>query len=164
MNSRNKLNCLKLLLSIIISTTLFGADAKPKSSEKPLNEVATAAAWEALGKAQFEVAITNADKCIDEFRGAAMRLQEKLEKEKRKVPNGSVTEEEKKKVFENALLNDVARCLFIKGKAAEKLNHKDIAVKAYEQASKLTHARTWDPSGWFWSPAEASTDRLTVIR
>lgn len=66
-----------LCLSLIIGS-LIGNAAEPK----PLNEKATSAAWDALNGEKFEVAIKNADQCIDEFRGAERRSQEKLEKTK----------------------------------------------------------------------------------
>ena len=139
---------------------------KPPATEaaKGLNEKATAAAWEAFNSNKFEAAITNAVLCIEEFRGAATRIQTKLEKEKAVVPNGAVAKEEEKKIHENGLLNDVATCYFIKGRAAEKLKRNEDAKKAYQEAKKYTYARSWDPSGWFWSPAEAAADRLDSLR
>jgi tetratricopeptide (TPR) repeat protein len=143
---------------------LFTATTAKSVDDRPLNEKATAAAWEALNGEQFEAAIKHADECIDEFRGAARRLQEKLEKDKATLPTGTVDEQQKQKIFSNGLLNDVGTCYFIKGKAAEKLGRKDDAMHAYEEAKKLTYARTWDPNGWFWSPSEGAADRLDAIR
>ncbi len=55
--------------------------------------------------------------------------------------------------------------IFIKGKAHEGLKEKDAAIAAYKAAATLTHARAWDPAGrWFWSPAEAATERLEELR
>jgi tetratricopeptide (TPR) repeat protein len=147
------------------STGLF-AQADSKSQPAPSrNEQLTADAWKALEKKTFREAIAKADKCIESFEGSAVKLQGQLEKASARVPKGEVTEEEKKVVHKNGLLNDVATCYFIKGKAHEGLKEKDAAIAAYKAAAKLTHARTWDPAGpWFWSPAEAATERLEELR
>jgi hypothetical protein len=29
---------------------------------------------------------------------------------------------------------------------------------------EFSHARTWDPAGWFWSPAEAAGKELVIRR
>jgi tetratricopeptide (TPR) repeat protein len=145
----------------VAAAILIGAEGM---KGKSLNERATAAAWVALDGEKFEAAIKSADECIGEFRGAAKRAQEKLEKERAVIPAKPTTEEQKQKIFENGLLNDVATCYFIKGRAAEKLGRKEDAKKAYEEARKLTYARTWDAQGWFWSPAESAADRLDALR
>jgi len=149
---------------ILIATTIFGICAdKAPPGPKPLNEVATAGAWDALNKEKFDEAIKAADKCIEEFLPAAKRIEEELEKKKESTPNGVVNESEKAKVFANGLLNDVGTCLFIKGRSLEKLNKKDAAKAAYVLTKSLKHARSWDPAGWFWSPAEAAADRLALL-
>jgi hypothetical protein len=139
------------------------AEKAQASDTKPLNERLTAAGWEALNNDKHQVAITNADKCIDEFLGAAKRIQAKLEAEKATIPTGAVSEEQKKRIFDNGVLNDVATCYFIKGRALEKSGRKEDAKKAYEAVKKLSYGRCWDPGGWFWSPAETAADRLRVL-
>lgn len=134
------------------------------SAGKPLNEEATTAAWDAYNNGKYETAITNAAICIDEFRVQANRLESKLESEKVDLPTGGVSDEMKKKIFANGVLNDVATCYFIQGRSAEKLSRKADATKAYEQAKKYPHARAWDTKGWFWSPAEAASDRLEGLK
>lgn len=153
-----------IFLSVAMSARAQAEKPPAADAPKGLNEKATAAAWEAFNNNKFEPAITNAELCIEEFRGAANRIQAKLEKEKADIPNGPVTEEQKKKIRENGLLNDVATCYFIKGRAAEKLQRKEDAKKAFQQAKKYSYARAWDPAGWFWSPAEAASDRLEELK
>jgi tetratricopeptide (TPR) repeat protein len=155
-----RLHLLIVILSLGSLLPAFGGEPK----DKPLNEKATAAAWAALNTDKFEAAMQRADECVGEFRGAANRLQEKLENEKADLPTGAVSAQLKAKILANGLLNDVGTCYFIKGQAAEKLGRKEDAVKAYEEARKLTYARTWDPQGWFWSPAEGASDRLASLR
>ena len=155
---------ISLPLIVVVWFSLLRPISAEEKKGKPLNERATAAAWMALEAEKFESAIKSADDCIGEFRGAAKRAQEKLEKEKAVIPANPTTEEQKQKIFENGLLNDVATCYFIKGRAAEKLGRKEDAKKAYEEARRLTYARTWDARGWFWSPAEGAADRLDALR
>jgi hypothetical protein len=152
-----------MLLPACAQTNKSGSQLKAESDQKPLNERLTAAAWEAFNNEKYERAITNADKCIDEFLGAAGRIQAKLEEDKASIPTGSVNEEQKKQIFKNGLLNDVATCSFIKGRSLEKLSRKEDAKNAYEATKKLSYGRCWDPGGWFWSPAEAAADRLRLL-
>jgi hypothetical protein len=157
---KTKTNLLFAILVALVSIQVWAQADKPKS----LNEKATSAAWDALNASKYEVAITNANQCIDEFRGQATRLQEKLQTAKADLPTGAVSDDVKKKIAENGVLNDVAACYFIQGKAAEKLGKIEDAKKAYTETKKLTLARVWDPQGWFWSPAEAAGDRLDALQ
>jgi hypothetical protein len=82
-----------------------------------------------------------------------------------------VSDAEKNKIFQRGILNDVATAYFIKGRSmeylfrkggAEMTRHKADAERAYRQACEVSHGRTWDPKGWFWSPCEAARDRLPL--
>jgi len=131
----------------------------------PLNVQLTNQAWEAFESGDQEHAISYAQRCIDEFLGSAERKQLQLEKENAaQPPTGAVSDQERKAISELGLLNDVATCLFIKGRCEEAMGHKDEAIKDYQAASKYTYARCWDPKGWFWSPSEAAIDRLSVLK
>lgn len=133
-------------------------------SERPLNEELTTAAWNALVKGSSQEAKMKAQACIKEFGPAADREQAELKLQNApSPPKGKVTDAEAKSIFNRGLLNDVATSYFILGKAAEALSQKAEAIKAYEKATTYTYARTWDPKGWFWSPAEGASDRLTAI-
>lgn len=154
-----------IALLLAASCKAEGQQKTPAEPAKPMNERETAAAWTALDKQDYKGAITHADKCIEEFRPSADRIQGKLKEQKANVPTGQVSEEEKKKVFANGLLNDVATCLFIKGRAAEQLGDKEKAKTAYEAAVRYTYARAWDEGGgFFWSPAEGASDRLNSLK
>jgi len=149
---------------LVLSGSLLVTRAFSNGSQA-LNVELTTAAWTAFNKGDFVGAIANAEKCIGEFRGAADRKQAELEKSKAPPPpTGAVSDEEKKAIFARGLLNDVATCFFIKGRSAENLGRKDEARQAYESASKYTYGRCWDTKGWFWSPAEASMDRLATLK
>lgn len=151
-------------LFILISAAIFAVRAAGPETQ-PKNVVLTTAAWNAFNAKDYSSAIAKAQECIDEFRGSASREQAELEKQKFPLPpKGKVTEAEKKTIFNRGLLNDVATCYFILGRSAEYLGRKDLAQEAYGHAIRYTYARTWDPSGWFWSPAEAAEDRLTSLK
>jgi tetratricopeptide (TPR) repeat protein len=135
------------------------AATQDASEDQPLNESLTAAAWDAYKRGKYEEAISNAEKCIEEFRGSALLRQDQLEKEKAVLPTGEVSAEMKKKIFANGLLNDVGTCYYIKGISAQKLGNKAEAMKAFQEAKRFTYARAWDPRQWFWSPAAGAAKR-----
>jgi hypothetical protein len=148
-----------LLLGLTLTGRSTHADNDPPL---PLNAQLTKAAWDAYAKGLYEMAITNADKCIDEFGGQAERQQEALTAAKATPPTmGAPSETEKAATMSRGLLNDVATCYYIKGRAAESVGRQQIAKQAYSSAMKLSYGRCWDPGGgFFWSPAEAASDRL----
>jgi hypothetical protein len=152
------------LLLIFISVGLFAGRAF-SSGKHTLNVELTTAAWDAFNKKDFPRAIANAEKCIGEFRGAADREQDSLEKAGTPLPpTGKVSNDAKALIISRGLLNDVATCYYIKGRSAQELGRRDEAIGAFEAAAKYTYARSWDPQGWFWSPAEAAKDRLTSMK
>ena len=128
------------------------------------HERETKKAWDAFNRQDYRTAIEHADKCIKRFSRQAQQLQDELTKAGVRVPVGSVTEAKKKKIFANGVLNDVATCLFIKGRCAERLGRAAEAKEHYAAATKLTHARCWDEQGWFWSVSEAATDRMEILK
>lgn len=152
---------LGILLLLTSAVLLVG---RAMSDEQPLNVVVTKKAWDAFNANHYEEAIRHADECIREFRGAANRKQAELASAKSPVPPvGTVSESEKTTILARGLLNDVATCYFIKGRAAERLERVAEARSAYKDAMTYTYARCWDPKGWFWSPAEVAADRLGAL-
>jgi tetratricopeptide (TPR) repeat protein len=151
------------LILIFVSAVIFSVRAT--QTPLALNAELTEAAWDAYNKGNYEQAISTAQKCINEFKGSADREQNELASSKTPLPpKGSVSEEVKKSIWARGLLNDVATCYFIKGRSEEYLGRLDEAKKSYQEASKYTYSRCWDPKGWFWSPAEAAQDRLTILK
>ena len=136
----------------------------PVAADKAPHEALTGKAWEAFNRRDDKKAIEVADECIKEFYEEAVKLQRQLVMRKVSPPTGSVSEREKAAVFKNGLLNDVATCLFVKGRAAERIGDKKTAIAAYTTATKLDRGRCWDNNGWFWSPAEGAADRLSDLR
>lgn len=120
----------------------------------------TETAWDALENGQYETAVENAQTCISLFEGEAVIQQAALTEA---PPLGTVSEEQKQAIFSNWALNDVATCYWIKGQALEKLGRIEEAKESYRKAQEFPYARTWDPKGWFWSPAEAASKRLAEL-
>jgi hypothetical protein len=154
------------ILFLVISGSILTLNAigspEPKVS---LNEALTTAAWDAYNDKDYGKAIAKAQECVDEFKASADREQAKLENEGVPLPpTGKVSDAEWHVIIERGLLNDVATCYFIIGRSAEHLGQIDVARGAYGHAMKYTYARTWDPAGFFWSPAEAAGDRLSNLR
>lgn len=152
------------VLSISVSFAILALRATT-GEPQPKNVVLTTAAWNALNAKNYVAAIAKAQECVDEFGRSADREQSDLEKQKTpQPPKGKVTDAERQMILARGLLNDVATCYFIIGRSAEYLGRMDLARDAYGRASKYPYARTWDPGGWFWSPAEAAADRLAGLK
>lgn len=68
---------------------------------------------------------------------------------------------------QGARLLGVERCryqLFHQGEALAKLGRKAEAIAAYKVVrDDLYFAQTWDPKGWFWSPADAAHPKIDAL-
>jgi hypothetical protein len=142
-----------------------------------LNEILTWQTWLPFAKAQeqwiagrrvnaplFELAITNADLVIDQFSGAATVQEADLAGKPIEVPTGAVSKEERKKIFQNGLVNDLGTCYYIKGRSLEYLGKTSQAKAAYFATTNFAHALTWDPTTReFWSPVQAAKGRLAQM-
>ena len=127
-------------------------------------------AWKAFNGGDNVGAIAAADNCIDDFGPKAEKEQAALAADSKPLPPTGAVENpaERNVIFERWAVNDVATAYFVKGRAAERLyragqkKYKAIAEQAYQGAVRLSYGRAWDPKGWFWSPKEASEDRLPL--
>jgi tetratricopeptide (TPR) repeat protein len=149
------------------NTSLFAAQAAEEYLKDLLsvNERLTRAAWRALNRGQYDEAVSKADECINQFAGQAFLEQAKLETlGAPQFPEGKVADETAQQIHANGLLNDVATCHFIKGCALEERHHYPESRAAYEEATKFTYARTWDPRSFlFWIPSQAAKGRLITL-
>ena len=125
------------------------------------SETLTTKAWLAMDRGEYANAVTYAEKCIEMFEDEAIAMQadvhlkRQTEDVKRKQTN--------QEVFDNWALNDVGTSYFIKGEALLKLGREDEAMEAYKVVmNKLYYAKTYDPQGWFWSPAEAASKKVVM--
>ena len=131
-------------------------------------------AWDAINADKDQEAIEYCDQCIDRLTENADKRMEELKAQGMKAsdfPTGVVNESQEKGITENWAINDISTAYFIKGRAAESLfdasNSKDkaykkMATESYKKACEYGYGRCWDPKGWFWSPCDASKDRLPI--
>lgn len=150
------------ILSLGISLVRFTPSVFGPQIER---QVVRAKAFNALENARWEEAVRNADEVITEYAGNAVLEQEKLERDDlSSPPTGKVPMDQRKNLFGRGLLNDVAACYFIKGRALERLGRINEARQVYQKAKQLSYGRVYDPGeDVFWSPAEASEGRLRML-
>lgn len=109
-------------------------------------------------------AIKIADAVIADLKGAADGRERDLRANSMPIPpTGDVSPEQRRSILAYGPLNDVATCLWIKGRAFHLLKQTNDAKYAYLELTNYPHARTWDPRGWFWSPLEDALGRLDTL-
>ncbi|MEM9400845.1 MAG: beta-glucanase precursor [Pseudomonadota bacterium] len=126
------------------------------------SETLTTAAWRAMDRGDYSTAIIYTDKCIELYEEQALVMQKevKLKRETEDMKRKQTNQE----VFDNWALNDVGTSYFIKGEALANLGREEEAVEAYKVVmNQLYFANTYDPQGWFWSPAEAASKKVTML-
>ncbi len=155
---------LAMWVSIIVAVVNTGVLGWRLLSPTPVfttSEEFVTAAWNAFNDNRFTEAINFAQETIGRWESEAIKQQAALSQE---PPNGKVTEDERKAIFANWALNDVATAYFIKARSLEKLGKIAGAKEAYWKiVTTFPYARCWDPEGWFWSPAEEAKNRLTKM-
>ena len=152
------------LAAIGLLTLVFGA-SRALADQECLQQ-----AWKAFNDGDNVGAIAAADKCIDDFGPKAEKEQKALAANSAPLPpTGAVDNPaERTVVFSRWAVNDISAAYYVKGRAAEHLyragqkKYKAIAEQAYQGAIRLSYGRVWDPKGWFWSPKEASEERLPL--
>ena len=119
------------------------------------SETLVGKAWEALASDDIEAVLAYTNKCLELYAEQAQNMQKSL--------TGYV-EGTNDDVFKMWALNDVATSLYIQGEAYRKANMKDEAKEVYNKLVKeYSYGQTWDPKGWFWKPADAAKEKLTMI-
>jgi hypothetical protein len=147
------------------TTPTSGSVTQPPNAPLPLHSQLMTAAWNAFNKQAYVESIAKAQECIDGFKAQALREQQEYAASgSAPPPVGAVSEDEKRTIFSRGGLNDVATCYFIKGETLEKLSRVNEARDAYKAAQQFPDARTWDPSGFFWSPAQGASDHLKILK
>ena len=126
------------------------------------SETLTTNAWRAMDRGDYATALIYTDKCIELYKDEALKMQAEIHMQrendnvKRKLTN--------QEIFDNWALNDVSTSYFIKGEALLNLGKKEEAVDAYKFVmNQLYYGKTWDPKGWFWSPAEAANKKVVML-
>jgi len=124
---------------------------RPKvPSRGPNTSAITSAAWRALEEKRYDRVIFLVDECVRKFLTPAIKQSGQLDH----FPKGKVA-------FRYGLMNDVATCLFIKGRAFEEQGNFGVAKQIYQEImEQFRFAQCWDPHGWFWSVASAAQDQI----
>jgi serine/threonine protein kinase len=144
------------------------------------NELLTMKTWDAFEEGEkyrekkdtararqlFSEAKDRAEVCILEFGETAKKRQKELADEKHTIlREGKVNDREQKTwILENGPLNDVAACLWVKGRSLAYLGDIEEAREALTEAAKLTYALCLDrDKDAFWSPALKAQDDLAIL-
>ena len=67
---------------------------------------------------------------------------------------GGNQSQKERKIEKNWLMNDVSTALWAKARSLHKLDEIELAKTSYGRCVYMSCGRTWDPQGWFWSPAK----------
>ncbi len=123
------------------------------------SQTLTTNAWNALNAGSYAIAIKYTEKCVELYAEKAKEMQAVM---KAQPPSRSKKTADAVHAF--WALNDVGTSYFIRGEALVKLDKKAEAVAAYRVVmDQFNYAQTWDPKGWFWSPAEAASKKVTML-
>lgn len=127
---------------------------KPVNAQLTLSSSAlTMQAWKALDAKQFNLVMRWADECIKRYRSQALRQQAAL--------NDYAPDQ---KALQYWALNDVATCMFIKGRALRWQGRRQEARETFNDIMNLyTYAQCWDKKGWFWKVSRAAKDQIDCI-
>lgn len=118
------------------------------------SETLTVNAWNALTARQYDLAILYTKKCIELYETRAKEMQASLNA---KAPHD--------KVHDYWALNDVGTSYFIMGEALTQQRKYAEAQAAYTVVTdEFKYAQTWDPKGWFWSPADAAYPKVEWLK
>jgi tetratricopeptide (TPR) repeat protein len=113
--------------------------------------------WYCINTKDYESAIVYADKCTSSFSEKAIEQQKSL--------SDFPPKDETKSYW---ALNDVATCLFIKGKALKELGRTDEAKKTFQHIADIYgFAQCWDDGengdGFYWKVAEGAKDQIVMM-
>lgn len=124
-----------------------------KSAPGVTSSALTLQAWKAFEKNELDKIMLLTGECYERFSLRAGKQQAML---KGFAP--------KEKAFTYSALNDVATCLFIRGKALRSARRFEEAKAVFREIIRdYRFAQCWDPRGWFWKVASAAQDEINCI-
>ena len=123
------------------------------------SQTMTTKAWDALNAGDYMTAIKYTEKVVEMYEEQAKDMQESMKtgvQTRAKRPSAEV--------HANWALNDVGTSYYIRGEALLNLGKNEEAIAAYKTVKdQYYYAQTWDPKGWFWSPAEVATEKVIKL-
>ncbi len=123
------------------------------------SQTLTTNAWDALNAGDYSTAIKYTEKCTELYEEEAKEMQAFM-----KTQPASRSKKSPEAVHANWALNDVGTSYFIRAEALLQLDRKDEALAAYKVVKEqFSLAQTWDPKGWFWSPAEVAARKVAIL-
>ena len=123
------------------------------------SQTLTTKAWDALNGRDYMTAIKYTQKCVELYETAAREMQALLREQ---PPSGA--EKTNDQIHANWALNDVGTSYYIRAEAFMELGREDDALMAYRKVmDQFYFAQTWDPKGWFWSPADAASTKVATL-
>ncbi|MBT8141424.1 MAG: hypothetical protein KJO88_03580 [Gammaproteobacteria bacterium] len=149
------------------SPVIEEAEKNPCISTKP--ELGDSAFWaitaiEQFADKQYENAVNTVNTCFSQWGPDAGQQQKMYHDEGKKCPpTGKVGAKSKGKIEKNYLMNDVSTALWAKARSLHMLGKTEQAKQAYSQCMYMTCGRTWDPNGWYWSPAKDCAKQVQSI-
>ncbi|MBN1294952.1 MAG: hypothetical protein JXB48_24160 [Candidatus Latescibacteria bacterium] len=174
-----KQSLLIAVFNIIFISSIYGNTFGQGCDTLPVNARLSCKAWVLYDTAnahedpaKYQEAIDTANVCIAFFSIDAIDKECHFRDIQEPPPQkGTVSDSVKKKIHENGLENDVGTCWFIKGlcfKALFLADTSNISIGcsswvAFKTTQFYTYARTWDPRGWFWSPAEGAEQEISSL-
>lgn len=116
------------------------------------SETLTTKAWNAFNAKRYEAVEMYVGKCLELYAAPARQMQDSMDDF---APRGQE--------FDYWALNDVATCLFIRGKSLLRRGRRKEAMEAFQEiVDHYYYAQCWNPNGWFWKVAEAARRSLVV--
>jgi hypothetical protein len=141
--------------------TLLPTDVSISADSDTSDDLSSA--WSAFNHQAFSSALLATTKCIAKFQPQADSLELALEEREAAMPPvGAVPDAQRRAIFAKGELNDVATCYWIRAQVAARLGEMPAEKEALIKAANYKYARTWDPRGWFWSPAADASARLSA--
>lgn len=123
------------------------------------SQTLTSNAWDALNAGNYSIAIKYTEKCAELYEEKAREMQAFM-----KAQPATRAKKSPEAIHANWALNDVGTSYFIRAEALLRLDRKDEALAAYKVVKDQFYlAQTWDPKGWFWSPAEAAAKKVAML-
>lgn len=112
----------------------------------------TMKAWKAYTAGRHEAVELYVRKCLDLYTDVAKQMQTSLNDFPARGHE-----------YDFWALNDVATCLFIRGKSLQRQKRYKEAVLLYKEILKqYNYAQCWDPKGWFWKLKDEAKKNLAV--
>jgi len=147
----------KFYFSLIILVFCFSLCTSISAAEVDLptkSHRITCNAWKAFDDKEYELVYKYTNDCFKDFSLLAEKQQALLDA----FPA-------KENINNYWALNNVATCLFIKGRSLREQGKNKEALEIFRNIIfNYPHAQCWDPIGWYWKVVEGARDQILGLR